>query len=173
MRKDSTDPEFQQRQQIIPGIFGMNDINRGKEVLHKAMGSSYIQHIDAPRVSVLQNVNQRNTSVRGIAKVTEPEAVRLPAGLVPVVEPIGWNGTGDFDSPILVAPSTYPLSDRVLVVRIVCLLRAGRFPVRVANLGDENNWLKPRIRITIMHRVYDIQPDDMQVDFQRVTFSEE
>ena len=122
---------------------------------------------------MLQNACQRDTSVRGIAKVAGPGAVRLPAGSVAAVEALGWNGKGDSDSPILVAPSTYPLPDRVLVVRTLCSVRAGRVPVRVANLGAEDIWLKPRTQIGIIHRVDDIQPEDVQVDFQRVTSSEE
>ena len=73
-----------------------------------------------------------------------------------VVEAVGWNGKVDSDSPILVAPSTYPLLDRVLVVRTLCSVRAGRVPVKVANLGAEDMWLKLRTRIGIMHRVDDI-----------------
>ena len=136
--KDSTDSEFQQRKQVTPSITGMNVIKRWKEALNKAMGSSYVQHIDTPWVLMLQNASQRDTSVRRIAKVAGPRAVSLPAGSVAVVEAVGWNGKGDSDSPILVAPSTYPLLDRVLVVRTLYSVRAGRVPVRVANLGAEN-----------------------------------
>ena len=110
--------------------------------------------------------------MRGIAKVVGPRAVRLPAGSAAVVEAVAWNRKGDSDPPILVAPSTYPLLDRVLVVRTLCSLRAGRVPVRVVSLGAEDIWLKPRTRIGIMHRVDDIQPAYVQVDFQRVTSSE-
>ena len=42
----------------------------------------------------------------------------------------------------------------------------------MANLGADDIWLKPRTRIEIMHRVDDIQPEDVQVDFQRVTSTE-
>ena len=158
---------------MTPGIIGVNAIKWCREVLHEAMGSSYVQHIDTPWVSVLQNARQHDTSVRGIAKVAGPGAVRLPAGSVAVVEAVGWNGKGDSDSPILVAPSTYPLPDRILVVRTLCSVRAGRVPIGVANLGAEDIWLTPLTRIGITHRVDDIQPEDVQVDFMRGTSSEE
>ena len=87
-----------------------------------AVGSSYTQHIDAPWVSVLQNVSQCDNSVRGRPKAAGLEAVRLSAGSVTVVEAISWDGTGDSDSPILVEPFTHPLPDRVIVVRTLCLL---------------------------------------------------
>ena len=46
--KNSTDSEFHLRKQVTPGIIGLNAIKRCKEVLHKAMNSSYVQHIDTP-----------------------------------------------------------------------------------------------------------------------------
>ena len=43
----------------------------------------------------------------------------------------------------------------------------------MTNLGAEDVWLKCCIQIGIIHRVYNIQPDDLQVDFKGVTSSEE
>ena len=72
-----------------------------------------------------------------------------------------------------------PAPNNLLLVNTLATVQSGVIHVRVANLGDEDVWLKPRTRIGVIHAVNEVQatsktavvwrqavPSELELDLQ-------
>ena len=70
--RDPLDPESRTRKEAVPGLLGMNIVQK--------MNDEAEQLEDTAWTSTLQAVTRAATSVRGLARIASKNDVRIPAG---------------------------------------------------------------------------------------------
>ena len=113
------------------------------------------------------------TSVRGFAKIAGKSDVRISAGMITTVDATGYRGSQPGEDPIVLIEPLRDLSCHGLVVMsTLSSVSRGRVKVQVANIAQEDIWLRPHERIGIMHAVAGVQDDNQAVAFTQVSASE-
>ena len=113
------------------------------------------------------------TSVRGFAKIAGKSDVRIPAGMITTVDATGYGGWQPGEDPIVLIEPLRDLSCHGLVVMsTLSSVSRGRVKVQVANIAQEDVWLRPHERIGIMYAVAGVQDDNQAVAFTQVSASE-
>ncbi|CAH3145891.1 unnamed protein product [Porites lobata] len=152
--RDPPDPQSRARKEAVPGLIGMNIIQRKNQEIKEPKLLE-----DSAWTNTLQAAGKAMTSVRGFAKIAGKSDVRIPAGMVTTVDATGYRGSqpGE-DHP------RRPRGSRVIMSTLSSVSR-GRVKVQVANIAQEDVWLRPRERIGIMHAVAGVQDDNQAVIF--------
>ena len=163
--KDPPDPQSRTRKEAVPGLLGMNIIQK--------MNEEAEQLEDTAWTSTLQAVTKAATSIRGLARIAGRNDIRIPAGSITTVDATGYRGLlpGE-ESCILVEPLRDQTHHGLIIASTLTSVRGRPVKVQVANLGQEDVWLQPRERIGTMHAVSGVQEDHQDFDFTQVSIHE-
>lgn len=134
--KDPPDPQSRTRKEAVPGLLGMNIIQKMNEET---------EQLDTAWTSTLQAVAKAATSVRGLARIAGRNDVRIPAGSITTVDATGYRGSlpGE-ESRILVEPLKDQTHHGLIIASTLTSVRGKHVKVQVANVGQEDVWLRPR-----------------------------
>ena len=135
----------------IPGLLGMNVLSCLKDISD-----------DIPWASILNIKASATTGKAGIAKVAGKDDVLVPAGSVSVLRVIGVRSEFQCQD-VVVSPLSDQTVQNLVVVPTLTHVQGGSMTVRVANLGQEDVWLKPKTRIGIIDAADDIQTEEAVV----------
>ncbi len=168
--KDIPDSSTQARRRNNPGLLGMNVIRACKEVLTVSPDAG--ENLAPPWAEAFQKVcrqEERGREFRGFARVAGRDTVRVPAGSVMTVLATGHRpvqGNHNESLNIAVEPLATALPGNLLVVPTLAASSGGQYPVRVANLGTTDVWLKPGTRVGLLQQVEVVEDDS--VHFQEI-----
>ena len=125
------------------------------------------------RTSTLEAVSKAATSVRGLARIAGRNNIRIPAGSITTVAATGYRGSlpGE-ESCIFVEPLRDQTHHGFIVASTLTSVRGKHVKVQVANVGQEDVWLRPRERIGTMHAVSGVQKDYQDFEFTQVSVHE-
>ena len=166
--RDPPDPQSRARKEAVPGLIGMNIIQRMNQEIKEPKLLE-----DSAWTNTLYAAGKAMTSVRGFAKIAGKSDVRIPAGMITTVDATGYGGWQPGEDPIVLIEPLRDLSCHGLVVMsTLSSVSRGRVKVQVANIAQEDVWLRPRERIGIMHAVAGVQDDNQAVTFTQVSASE-
>ena len=115
----------------------------------------------------------RPVSVHGFAKVAGKSQVRIPAGSISVIRVNGWQGPQNSKTAALVEPLSGQTPGNIIVINTMTQVVNGQLYIKVANISNEDVWLKPHTRIGVLHEVNDAMDTKNTVDFKRVSINEE
>ena len=163
--KDPPDPQSRARKEAVPGLLGMNIIQK--------MNEETKQLEDTAWTSTLQAVAKAATSVRGLARIAGRDNIRIPAGSITTVDATGYRGLlpGE-ESCILVEPLRDQTHHGLMIASTLTSVHGKHVKVKVANVGQEDVWLRPRERIGTMHAVSGVQEDYQDFDLTQVSVHE-
>ena len=111
--RDPPDPQSRARKEAVPGLIGMNIIQRKNQEIKEPKLLE-----DSAWTNTLQAAGKAMTSVRGFAKIAGKSDVRIPAGMVTTVDATGYRGSqpGE-DHPRRPRGSRV---DKMFVVKVYC-----------------------------------------------------
>ena len=163
--KDPPDPQSRTCKEAVPGLLGMNIIQKMNEETEQLEATA--------RTSTLQAVSKAATSVRGLARIAGRNNIRIPAGSITTVAATGYRGSlpGE-ESCIFVEPLRDQTHHGFIVASTLTSVCGKHVKVQVANVGQEDVWLRPRERIGTMHAVSGVQKDYQDFDFTQVSVHE-
>ena len=172
--KDPIRPEFRSRKEAIPGLLGMNVIRHCADVLHDGIGPSYLKQMSPVWADALQQAQKEdNRSTCGFAKVAGNQEVRIPARSLATVRARGCRTDISGVATLIVEPIKGPAPKNLFTVNTLTSVEKGQFFVRVANLEEEDVWLKPGTRIGIVHVIDSVQSDGIQIDICPISAQEQ
>ena len=147
--RDPPDPQSRLRKEAVPGLLGMNIIRKMNQ---ETRNPNQIE--DTAWTSTLQAVAKATASVRGFAKVGGKSDVRIPAGSIATVDATGYRGPlpGE-DDCILVEPLRYQSHHGLIVASTLTSVSGRCAKLQIANIGQEDVWLRPHERIGIIHEL--------------------
>ena len=142
-----------------PGLLGMNVLS-----LLKTNSS------DKSWASILNITASSETGKAGVAKVAGRDDVLIPAGSVTVLRVVGAR-TEFHGHDVVVTPLVHQTVKDLMVVPTLGEVQFGTVPVRVANLGKDDVWLKPRTAVGVIDLADDVQAKEAVV-WRQVTSTE-
>lgn len=170
--KDPPDPLVRRRKNVVPGLLGMNIINRCYDELFK----EHSNHLfSAPQVkqggkgwegalSQCQQLGQILQTGRVGEAVSLPgRATRIPAGSLRFVQATCKQGPAL--KTVLLEPLSYGegnLPTNLLISSALLSVSRGAVSIPVVNVGEEDQWLKPRTVLGTLHLV-DVHPSSQAV----------
>ena len=159
--KDPPSAGFGSSKQHAPGLLGMNVLPFLKETADATVWSK-----------VLNITAQRDSPVAGFAKVAGKSEVQVPANSVSVLRVVGVRDEF-LHQDVTVSPlANQGLNNLVVVESLTEAKKSGMF-VRVANMGSDDIWLKPRTRVGIFKSVQEVQDSThTAVSFRQVAAQE-
>jgi transposase InsO family protein len=164
--KDSSDESTRKRKETTPGIIGMNVLKVCRDILFTC---------DLDSNGVVNEVFTENRvfdskSIHGFARVIGTLPVRIPANTAIVIQCTGPRIDGD----IVVNPLTNGahLHRNFRTVHTCNVVNNGKIMVRVANIGDEDIFIKPRTRIGTVSKC-DVEHGNSSIGFNRTGSVEE
>lgn len=162
--KDSTDDSTQKRKEAVPGVIGMNIISECRDMLSTCQNTGDLNEVFA------ENSVFDNKSIHGFARVKGTFSVRIPANTAIVVECTGPHIDGD----VIVDPLTNGghLHRNFRTVPTCVTVSKGKLWARVANIGDEDIYVKPRTMIGTVSKC-DVENKNSSIGFNRVGSVEE
>lgn len=83
--RDPPDPQSRARKEAVPGLLGINIIQKMNEVKEQLEDTAW--------TSTLQAVAKATTSVRGLARIAGRNNVRIPAGSITAVDATAYPGS--------------------------------------------------------------------------------
>lgn len=161
--KDSIDPNTQTYKQTVPGLLGMNVIRHCYQELFIDHGSSLFQSsvvrqagkVWRRALSECQHLERVLESGRvGSVRVQAGPAVCIPAGSMKLVPASCHQGLGPTLSSALLEPTAFTdgnLSANLLIPTAYLSVTCGNVNVPVVNLGDQDLWLWPKLRLGELH----------------------
>ena len=168
MLRDPPNPQSRARKEAVPGLIGMKIIQRMNQEIKEPKLLE-----DSSWSNTLQAAGKAMTSVREFAKIAGKSNVKIPAGMITTVDATGYQGSqpGE-DSIVLIGPLRNLSCHGLVIMSTLSSFSRGRVKVQVANIAQEDVWLRPRERIGIMHAVAGVQDDNQAVAFTQVSASE-
>jgi len=135
--KDPPDLQSRTSKEAVPGLLGMNIIQK--------MDEETEQLEDTAWTSTLQAVAKAATSVRGLAKIPGRNNIRIPAGSITTVDATGYRGSlpGE-ESCILVEPLRDQAHHGLIIGSTLTSVRGKHVKIQEANVEQEDVWLHPR-----------------------------
>jgi hypothetical protein len=164
--KDSSDESTRKRKETTPGIIGMNILKECRDILFTCdlHSNGVVNEV------FIENKVFDNKSIHGFARVTGMLPVRIPANTAIVIQCTGPQIDGD----IVVNPLSNGahLHRNFRIIHTCNVVNKGKIMVRVANIGDEDIFIKPRTRIGTVS-ICDVEHDNSCIRFNRTGSVEE
>ena len=176
--KDPPAPHLQRRKNTVPGLLGMNIISRCYEELLQEHGNHLFS---APQVkqagkrweSALSQCQQMERILKtgrvGEAVSLPRSSVRIPAGSLQFVQATCNQGLAL--STVLLEPLSYGegnLPTNLLISSALLSVSKGAVNIPVVNVGNEDQWLKPRTVLGTLH-LADVHPSSQTIEAEEQT----
>ncbi|KAL7851957.1 hypothetical protein SRHO_G00177420 [Serrasalmus rhombeus] len=164
--RDSSDLSFRQQKAKVPGLLGMNVINKCYSDLFSQHGfalfqSPFIQSAGEPWRQALTECHRLEclppTGCLGQVTVRGRAAVRVPAGSVKLVVAVCNPSFGAVLSSALFEPHAHTLPDGLLMSRALLSIDSGSVAVPVVNVEHRDIWLPPRAALGQLF-IVELQP---------------
>lgn len=141
--KDSLDQSTKRRKEQVPGVVGMNILQKVLGLHEQKTPSSAPSWLP----SIVQEVRAQGSSVHGIARVAG--TTLIPAESMVAVKISSKPSTKN----LVVEPSTFPLPPGLIVIPTLIAPGSDSHYCRVLNLSDEVIQLKHHVAIAVLHVV--------------------
>lgn len=176
--QDPADPFTKQRKQEVPGVIGMNIIGMCKEILFQENKSntgvsSECRFSDQQLSNIFASIDRDQRSFTyGFARVNSAELIVIHPHSVTVVHCTGPQVHKEYNALVEPLVNKSHLHRHLVIVNTYVSVKNGHCSVRIANVGDENIYLRPRTRIGIVSKA-DMVNDNSIVQFKSTGFTEE
>lgn len=158
--KDPTDEHSKRKKLQVPGILGSNTFSLLKHQKGTESVDSNNSHIEQILSIYETSVNVLSDKEVSIVTVGGKDTVKVPANSVIVVQGVIDASRLSEGSDIAIRPlHTHEGSvpRNIMVIDTFATITNKRVPVRIANLGYEDVWLKPKMRIGVAQKVDVVQ----------------
>lgn len=155
----------------VPGLIGMNIIQKCQEMVHAEFDTTLQGRLDSNWREAFSNLHAENITDRlFFARVASREIVHMPASSVATVMAKGLRTVSDDGPLLLVEPVSASLPEGLVVVPTLVSSASPVFPVQIMNMTNEDNWLRPKMRLGILTCVDSVKGDELcEIQFQRIS----
>jgi len=128
----------------VPGIIGMNIINRCRQLVHAEFETTLGGELDLDWRNVIQQVQKCKVDKKAMARLAGKEKVYIPAASVVTVRAQGHVKGAKQGEQMLVESVNTSLPDGLIVLPMLVDPHSHGFSIQVAHLSQEDMWLHPR-----------------------------
>lgn len=144
-----------------PGIIGCNVFKRMSKELEEEHGENYVSALCAQEdgttwntvLSLYKGGKQENSDgLQSVVRLAGKQAVKVPAFSVTVITGTAPSEMSE-EIDVLVESVKQSLPQGLIVIPTCTSKQNGRFPIRVANISQEDKWIRPRTELGRMQQI--------------------